>query len=108
MTSQIFSDAVIKFPVHRLANLTHRHSSTYYYKFSYRGNFTNFMGRTRQPAVDELGFDINKAVFSVVEHCDDLQYLFPSRYWGRIQPNDADSQMVEQHTRLLANFALNG
>lgn len=66
------------------------------------------MGSARRPAVDQLDFDINKAAISVVEHCDDLQYLFPSKYWGRFQPNDVDSLMVEQQTRILANFALNG
>lgn len=106
--SQVFSDAVIKFPVHRLANLVHHHTNTYYYKFSYRGNFTYFMGKAGRPAADQLDLDINKAAISVVEHSDDLQYLFPSKYWGRIQPNDADSLMVEQQTRMLANFALNG
>lgn len=58
--------------------------------------------------MNQFDLDINKAAISVIEHCDDLQYLFPSKYWGRIQPTDADSVMVEQQTRWLANFALNG
>lgn len=88
--------------------MAHRHTSTFYYKFGYHGNFTNFMGRAGRPGVNQLDMDINKAAISVVEHCDDLQYLFPSKYWGRIQPYDADSHMVEQQTSLLAGFANNG
>lgn len=45
----------------------------------------------------------------IVEHCDDLQYIFTSQGVPKINdPTSTEGQVVEKYTALLYNFAKNG
>lgn len=93
--SACFSDAVINFPVERLAELVARRSPVYRYRFAYRGEYTNFPAPAARP--------------TVVEHCDELQYLFTSKNWPRIAADDGrGAGMVRRMTAMVASFARDG
>lgn len=93
--SQCFSDAIINFPVDRLADLAaEQMADVYRYKFTYRGAYTNFPHAQRRPRI--------------VEHCDDLRYLFTSKLWPRIRPGDRDAAVVRRLTKMVVSFAKNG
>lgn len=45
----------------------------------------------------------------IVEHCDDLQYLFTSKHIPKIiDYTSAEAQVVDKYTALLYSFAKNG
>lgn len=92
--SACFSDAVINLPVDRLAGHVARRSPVYRYRFAYRGEFTNFPAPAARP--------------TVVEHCDELQYLFTSKWWPSIGPADRGAPMVRRMTMMVASFARDG
>lgn len=46
---------------------------------------------------------------NIVEHCDDLQYLFTASNIPRIKDeSSAEGQIVTRYTKLLYTFAKNG
>ena len=102
---QCFSDALINVAVNRLAAIAGKYTQIYYYKFLYRGNFTNFKFNQNGQNVDE----IKRLGQSIVEHCDDLQYIFTSKSYPRINYLDEKSgKMVESLTSIIAEFAKSG
>lgn len=45
----------------------------------------------------------------IVEHCDDLQYLFTSKQFPIIlDRTSAEGEIITKYTKLLYNFAKNG
>ncbi|XP_055917775.1 venom carboxylesterase-6-like [Eupeodes corollae] len=92
---KLFSDAIIGFPVHRFAHLAARYVPVYYYRYSYRGRFSDFL------------YPGDTAYGSV--HHDDLWYLlhnsFISPIYSKIDPED---KTVERLTRIVAQFATTG
>lgn len=90
-----------------MATLASQHTDVFYYKFQYRGGWTNFNNGRPIVGNDDLMKSIQTE--SIVEHCDDLQYLFTSIYWPRIERRDSvEANMVERQTRMLVSFAKNG
>lgn len=92
--SACFSDAVINFPVERLSRLVARRCPVYRYRFAYRGEYTNFPAPAARP--------------TVVEHCDELQYLFTSKWWPSIGVADPGAPIVRRMTMMVASFAKDG
>lgn len=56
-----------------------------------------------------LDIPLEIAAKNIVEHTDDLQYLFTSSYIPQItDESSAEGQMVVKYTKLLYSFAKNG
>lgn len=88
--SRVFSDAVINFPVDRLATVASAivGRAVYRYKFEF------------------LGDDVNSPH---VQHCDDLRYLFTSSMWPRIAMDSGrNAEMVRRMTAMVVAFAESG
>lgn len=98
----------MNFPVYRLAKLVHPRTQVYFYKFSYRGNFTYFSGAKHKCDLDNHTIsEICERKNFIVEHNDDLHYIFTSKNRQRIIPIDGneDAKIVKQMTTIISNFA---
>ncbi|CAK1589398.1 unnamed protein product [Parnassius mnemosyne] len=94
----LYGDAIIGFPVHRMANLMCRHSPhpVYYYEFAYVGNHSHYEDPdTKKP--------------TGAAHHDDLIYLFTLSYrFPAIPTAGLDAQLVDKMTAIWYNFAKHG
>lgn len=92
---KLFSDAIIGFPVHRFAHLAARYVPVYYYRYSYKGRFSDFL------------YPGDTAYGSV--HHDDLWYLLHNTYISPIyKKTDPEDKTVERLTRIVSQFAKTG
>lgn len=124
-SQQCFSDGLVNFPAYRLAEITKRFTDVYYMKFNFRGSHSGFkcdssVGQDFCNGIPYLTYSfidnlLNCLIFleinakGIVEHCDDLQYLFTSKGIPKIIDHaSAEGQTVEKYTNLLYNFAKNG
>ncbi|KAK2575833.1 hypothetical protein KPH14_007208 [Odynerus spinipes] len=95
--ANIYTDAVIIFPTHRVAQLFAQYSCepVYFYQFTYHGRYSFSMWNDTTP--------------NGVVHHDDLQYLF---YMSAIFPffdeNAPEIPMVERYTSMWTNFVRTG
>ncbi|XP_013168926.1 PREDICTED: esterase E4-like [Papilio xuthus] len=95
---KLYADAIVGFPVHRLANLMCRHSPypVYYYEFAYIGNHSHY----EDPVT-------NKPTGAV--HHDDLIYLFSLRYrFPDVPATGPDADLVDKMTAIWYTFAKTG
>lgn len=123
--NQCFSDGIINFPVHRFAQITSNLTDVYYLKFNFHGGFSYAQcNSTIDKALCDGSIEnfpifplrqIYLLLFSeitvkkIVEHCDDLQYLFTASYVPRItDERSLEGQTVIKYTKLLGSFAKNG
>ncbi|CAB3225665.1 unnamed protein product [Arctia plantaginis] len=92
---KLYSDSIIGFGVHRLANLMARHSAqpVYYYEFGYIGSNSHYVDPTTKKPTGAA-------------HHDDLLYLFNvSVSFPSIPVSDSpDSLMVDKMTAMFYNF----
>ncbi|KPJ20505.1 Esterase FE4 [Papilio machaon] len=94
----LYGDAIISFPVHRMANLMCRHSPhpVYYYEFAYVGNHSHY----EDPVT-------NKPTGAA--HHDDLIYLFSLRYrYPDVSAAGPDADVVDKMTAIWYTFAKTG
>lgn len=127
-----FSDATITFPTYRFAQLVKNVSDVYYMNFTFHGSYSAFKcnatidkelcdGKVKTdetllkllPKLIKLkknaGPFLEIKNLNIVEHCDDLQYLFTSSSVPRITDEFSDEgQIVSKYTKLLYSFAKNG
>lgn len=111
------------FPMYRFAQLTKRLTDVYYMKFNFRGAFSSFKCNSTinrdlcdgitilflyNLLINKFGFclDINKK--QIVDHTDDLQYLFTSKSVPQFNIGSSEARTVEKYTKLLVSFAKNG
>ncbi|XP_045540267.1 esterase E4 [Papilio machaon] len=95
---RLYADAIVGFPVHRLANLMCRHSPypVYYYEFAYVGNHSHY----EDPVT-------NKPTGAA--HHDDLIYLFSLRYrYPDVSAAGPDADVVDKMTAIWYTFAKTG
>ncbi|XP_073821173.1 juvenile hormone esterase [Musca autumnalis] len=93
--TQLYSDALTGFPVHRFVHLAARSTKVYYYRFSYQGQKSHIYYPENGP-------------YGVVHH-DDLMYLFVEPSVSRMfNEDDDDSSMVNIFTRMFSAFAYKG
>lgn len=117
--------------MYRFAQLTNRVTDVYFMKFQFYGSFSNFKCNSSIdqrlcngnsiflfPILLTISFflyneidlcftDIKKK--QIVEHTDDLQYLFTSKYTPKFTDDSSlEARTVEKYTNLLASFARNG
>ncbi|XP_075152889.1 juvenile hormone esterase [Haematobia irritans] len=93
--TQLYSDALTGFSIHRFVHLAARSTKVYYYRFSYQGQRSHINYPENGP-------------YGVVHH-DDLMYLFVEPSVSRMFTEDDDeSAMVNIFTRMLSAFAYKG
>lgn len=93
--SELYSDALTGFGIHRFIHLAARATKVYYYRFAYQG------GRSHIYYPED-------APYGVVHH-DDLMYLFVEPSISRMFTEDDDEfRMVEIMTRMVSAFAYKG
>ncbi|XP_055295977.1 juvenile hormone esterase-like [Sitodiplosis mosellana] len=103
--AESFSDSTITFPLHRMVQLVKDATDVYYMKFDFHGSYSGFMCNSTNDK--DLCDEIAKK--NIVEHCDDLQYLFTAANIPRIKDeSSAEGQIVTKYTKLLYSFAKNG
>lgn len=90
--SDLCSDGLIGYGVHRFVHFVSQFTATYYYKFSYVGRIHNFHSSRNMP----YG----------VDHGDDLKYVF--LYNPRIELTDPKNVIVQRMTRIWEQFAKTG
>ncbi|XP_031624325.1 esterase E4-like [Contarinia nasturtii] len=103
--AQSFSDSTIIFPFHRMAQIVRDATDVFYMKFNFRGQYTSFKCNSTidKQLCEEL------SAKNMIEHCDDLQYLFTAANIPRIKDeSSAEGQIVTKYTKLLHSFAKNG
>ncbi|CAH2057989.1 unnamed protein product, partial [Iphiclides podalirius] len=95
---RIYGDAIIGFPVHRMANLMCRHSAhkVYYYEFAYIGRHSHY----EDPVTGKP---------TAAAHHDDLIYLFSLSYrFPSIGTAGPDARLVDAMTAIWYTFAKHG
>lgn len=94
--SDLFSDSMIGYGVHRFVHLISNVTDVFYYKFSFIGRYSVF------------NYPHDDKPFGMA-HADDIQYPFYVDYVGsKIMPTDPENFMVERMTRIYEHFAMTG
>lgn len=93
--SNLYSDALTGFGIHRFVHLAARSTKVYYYRFAYQGSRSHI-------------YYPEDAPYGVVHH-DDLMYLFVEPSISRMfTEDDAEFRMVDIMVRMLSAFAYKG
>ncbi|XP_044728520.1 juvenile hormone esterase-like [Chrysoperla carnea] len=94
---KLYADGKIGFSVNRLANVVAKHSTVFYYKFSYNGTYSYFYSPFT-----------NKTIGAV--HQNDLIYLFTNRYenFPLFSVEDPESKIIDKMITLWTNFVIYG